>query len=204
MDVTEVTRLYLLYVILPLWVLAAFADYWCHRASAIERTSGLKETGIHFLLLAEAGLAVLAGLFLEITAAVLLLMLAAFVVHELTAYWDVSYAHGRREISPLEQKVHDYLALIPFMAFSFVLVLNWQAITDVIERPLAVENWALSWKQVPLPLPYIAGLLSAILLFDILPYLEELWRDLKQRRADQMSPQKSSPPLRRMPRRISH
>lgn len=188
MDISEVTRLYLMYVILPLWVMAALADYGCHRMSAIERTSGLKETGIHFLLLAEAGVAVLAGLFLEITATVLALMFVAFLIHELTAYWDVAYAHSHREISPLEQKVHDYLALIPFMAFSFVLVLNWHAVAAVIEAPLLAENWALRWKQTPLPLTYILCLLGSILLFNILPYLEELWRDLKQRRADR-SPQ---------------
>lgn len=179
MDVAEVTRLYLLYAILPLWVLVAFADYWCHRASSIESTSGLKETLIHFLLLAEAGSAVLAGLVFEINALILALMLAALLAHELTAYWDVAYAHSRREITPLEQRVHDYLGVIPFMAFSFVLVLHWDALAALAGEPLAPENWGLWWKREPLPLIYMFALLGAIALFNILPYLEELWRDLR-------------------------
>jgi hypothetical protein len=179
MDVAEVTRLYLLYVILPLWVLVAFADYWCHRASAIENTSGLKETMLHFLLLAEAGSAVLAGLVFEINALVLALMLVALLAHELTAYWDVAYAHLRREITPLEQRVHDYLGVIPFMAFSFVLVLHWESVAALNAEPLAPENWSLWWKREPLPLAYILGLLGAIALFNILPYLQELRRDLR-------------------------
>lgn len=183
MDVTEATRLYLLYVVLPLWVLAALADYWCHRCSAIERTSGLPETLIHFLLLTEAGLAVLAGLFLEINATVLLFMFVAFLAHELTAYWDVAYAHGRREITPLEQRVHDYLGVIPFMAFSFVLVLNWSALAAAVEFPARETNWNLRWKTEHLPLAYSLGLLAAIGLFNLLPYLEELWRDLRYRAA---------------------
>jgi hypothetical protein len=180
-DTAEITRLYLLYVVLPLWVLAAFADYWCHRASVIESTSGLKETLIHFLMLAEAGSAVLAGLLFEINALVLALMLVALLAHELTAYWDVAYAHPRREITPLEQRVHDYLGTIPFMAFSFVLVLHWDSVAAFMGEPLAPENWSLWWKRDPLPLAYILGLLGAIALFDILPYLEELWRDLRAR-----------------------
>ena len=54
MDVESVTRNYLLFVVLPLWVLVATADYLCHRAAAIERSSGLRETALHFLLLIEA------------------------------------------------------------------------------------------------------------------------------------------------------
>lgn len=179
MEVAEITRLYLLYVILPLWVLAALADYACHRASAIERTSGVPETLILFLLLAEAGGAVLAGLFFEINALILALMLIALIAHELTAYWDVAYAHPRREITPMEQRVHDYLGVIPFMAFSFVLVLHWDAVTAMQADFYAPENWGLWWKHEPLPLAYILGLLGAIALLNILPYLEELWRDLQ-------------------------
>lgn len=195
MDVAEITRLYLLYVVLPLWVLVALADYGCHRVSEIENTSGLKETLIHFLLLAEAGGAVLAGLFFEINALVLAVMLVALLAHEVTAYWDVSYAHSRREITPLEQRVHDYLGVIPFMAFSFVLVLHWDAVLTLRSEPLAAENWGIWWKREPLPLAYILGLLGAIALFNILPYLEELYRDLRSprlRRARAASPRQAA------------
>jgi hypothetical protein len=181
MDVQEVTRNYLLFVVLPLWVLVAAADYLCHRASMIERTSGLKETALHFLLLVEAGVAVLAGLLLEINAAILLFMLIALIAHELTAYWDVAYASARRDITPLEQRVHDYLGVIPFMAFSFVLVLHWDAAVLLFAAPADSANWTLALKQTPLPRGYVISLLAAILVLDLLPYLEELLRDLRWR-----------------------
>lgn len=183
MDVAEVTRIYLLFVVLPLWVLVAAADYLRHRSSAIERTSGIPETLLHFLLLIEAGVAVLAGLFLEINALILLFMLLALVAHELTAYWDVSYAWKRREITPLEQRVHDYLGVIPFMAFSFVLVLHWDAVLLAFTAPADAANWIITPKQAPLPAGYIAALLAAIAVFDLLPYLEELLRDLRWKAA---------------------
>lgn len=179
MDVEAVTRNYLLFVVLPLWVLVATADYLCHRASAIERTSGIGETALHFLLLIEAGAAVLAGLFLEINALVLLFMLTALIAHELTAYWDVAYASARREITPLEQRVHDYLGVIPFMAFSFVLVLHWEAAALLLAAPAEAANWNIALKHAPLPAGYVLGLLAAILLLDLLPYLEELLRGLR-------------------------
>lgn len=185
MDIASVTTQYLLFIVLPLWVLAAAADYLCHRTSAIERTSGLGETALHFLLLMEAGAAVLAGIFLEINALVLLFMLVALIAHELTAYWDVAYAWQRRKITPLEQRVHDYLGVIPFMAFSFVLVLHWDAVLLAFALPADAANWRLALKENPLPASYVVGLLAAILVFDLLPYLEELLRDVrwKDRRA---------------------
>ena len=40
----------MLYVFLPLWGIAGFADWCCHRATRIEHTSGLKESLIHSLM----------------------------------------------------------------------------------------------------------------------------------------------------------
>jgi len=181
MSVEIVTRNYLLFVVLPLWVLVAAADYLCHRATAIERTSGVKETFIHFLLLMEAGIAVLAGLLLEINASVLIFMALAFLAHEVTAYWDVAYAGKLRPIKPIEQRIHDYLGVIPFMAFSFVLVLHWDAAASAFDDPNQASNWAIAWKSEALPSTYIGTLLGAILVFDLLPYAEELLRDIRWR-----------------------
>jgi hypothetical protein len=43
----------LMYFVLPLWLVAGFADYLCHRAANIEGTSGVKETLLHLLQFAE-------------------------------------------------------------------------------------------------------------------------------------------------------
>ena len=51
-----------MYVVLPLWLAAGFADYICHRASHIERTSGWKESMLHLVQFGEMAVPVLAAL----------------------------------------------------------------------------------------------------------------------------------------------
>jgi hypothetical protein len=53
----------LTYVLLPIWILAGFVDYLCHRASNIEHTSGTKESAAHWLMLAEIGVPLIAAVF---------------------------------------------------------------------------------------------------------------------------------------------
>lgn len=43
MGADEVLRAMLMYFIMPLWLAAGFADYLCHRAAHIEKTSGWTE-----------------------------------------------------------------------------------------------------------------------------------------------------------------
>jgi hypothetical protein len=56
----------LMYFVLPVWLAAGFADYLCHRAAAIEVTSGWKESLLHLLQLGEMAIPTLAAIFLEI------------------------------------------------------------------------------------------------------------------------------------------
>ena len=44
MGADEVLRGLLMYFVLPLWLAAGFADYLCHRAVHIEKTSGWRES----------------------------------------------------------------------------------------------------------------------------------------------------------------
>jgi hypothetical protein len=157
-------------------VLVGAADWICHRASHIEKTSGPKESAIHLLMLIEVGAALLLGIFLEIDSLVIVLMAACFIAHEFTSYWDLAYAAPRRRVSPTEQHIHDYLAVIPFLALSFVLVLHWKQALALIGRGPETAGWGLEWKHGALPTSYVATLLAVLLLFDVLPYLEELWR----------------------------
>lgn len=169
-------RGYLLYLVLPIWLLAGLLDWYCHRQAQIERTAGPKESLIHFLLFAEAGLPILLGLFLEINGAVLGIMLFFWLAHEVTAYWDVHYAAQHRSITPFEQRVHDYLGVVPLLAFSIALILYWpQAVAWFGLGPESLRL-SLEGKQKPLPFSYVAGLLAAIFLFIVVPYLEELVR----------------------------
>jgi hypothetical protein len=102
-----------MYVIVPVWLLAGLADYVCHRASRIEHTSGIAESLLHLLQFAEVGVPLLAALFLEINAAVLLVMLVGLVLHQATAVWDVRYANATRRVAPTEQHVHGVLEMTP-------------------------------------------------------------------------------------------
>jgi hypothetical protein len=43
-DVEEATRRFMNFVLLPLWLVPGFADYWCHRVAKIEETSGTHES----------------------------------------------------------------------------------------------------------------------------------------------------------------
>ena len=43
-DVRDITRRFLVVVVLPVWLTAGVADWICHRRTGIERTTGLKES----------------------------------------------------------------------------------------------------------------------------------------------------------------
>jgi hypothetical protein len=92
----------LLYFVMPLWLAAGFADWLCHRRSHIESTTGAKESIMHLIMFAEVGVGLLAGLLLEVNAGVIALIIAVFLLHELTALWDVSYAVKGRWVSTVE------------------------------------------------------------------------------------------------------
>src|SRR3954470_21526883 len=88
----------LMYVVLPLWLGAGFADYLCHRAAHIETTSGPKESLLHLLQFGEMAVPILAAMFLEINAGIMLVMIVCLLLHEATAFWDVSYAAATRTV----------------------------------------------------------------------------------------------------------
>ena len=131
-------RSVLRHFVLPLWLVAGFADYLCHRASHIATTSGPKESLIHLLMLTEIAIAITAAMAFEINAAVILLMFAIWAAHEATALWDVTFAHQKREVTPVEQWVHSYLGVLPLLSFVLVVVLHWsQFLARCCDHPRA-------------------------------------------------------------------
>jgi hypothetical protein len=180
MDAAELTRNVLMYFILPLWLAAGFADYLCHRASNIAETSGWKESLLHLLQFAEMGLPILAAMFLDINALIIAMMIVCFLLHEATALWDVYYATGRREVGPIEQHVHSFLEMLPLMGLVMVIVLHWDQFIALFG--LAPARFDIVLKQPPLSLGYVATMLVLVLLFELLPYLEELVRGLRAKR----------------------
>src|SRR3954471_6752433 len=111
MATDEILRALLMYFVLPVWLAAGFADYLCHRAAHIERTSGWKESVLHLLQFAEMALPILAALFLEITSGVIALMVICLILHQATAMWDVHYANRTRDVMPIEQHIHSVLEM---------------------------------------------------------------------------------------------
>jgi hypothetical protein len=175
----ETARKLLLYAVPPAWLAAGLADWLCHRATRIEDTAGAKETLIHLLMQAEFGVPVLLTMFCEITPPVIASEITAFVAHEATVYWDLKYTTPRREISPIEQQVHAYLELVPLVAIALIAVLHWPETKALFGFRTGSLDLSLRLREKPLPLSYRIGLLTAVALFDGLPYIEELWRSLR-------------------------
>src|SRR5215218_4292637 len=112
MDPGEILRGILMFVVLPLWLAAGFADYLCHRAAHIEKTSGWKESVLHLVQFGEMAIPVLLALFFQITSGAILIMAVCLILHEATVIVDLRYASSLREISPLEQHVHSVLEML--------------------------------------------------------------------------------------------
>lgn len=182
--------LLLLYGVLPVWLIAGFCDWLCHRASDIETTSGSKESLIHLLMFLEMGIPLLAALLLQVNALILLVMIVLFLCHEATAFWDVSYAVTTRRVSPIEQHIHSFLEMVPLMTLLLVISRHWQQFLSLFGAGTERSDFTLRLRETPLPVGYLVTLMTAIILFEILPYLEEYWRGRRaaQHRATQGDP----------------
>jgi hypothetical protein len=183
LNATEPALRILMYFVMPVWILAGTADYFCHRRNDISHTAGPKESLLHLLMFGEIGIPLLACLFLEINALIFAVMIVAFFAHEATALWDVSYATRHRRVPPIEQHVHSFLELMPLVAGILIAVLHWPQFIALFGLGDEPARWSLRLKSSPLPAGYVAFVLAAALLLAALPYLEELLRGLKAQRA---------------------
>ncbi|MBD5657487.1 MAG: diguanylate cyclase, partial [Candidatus Eremiobacteraeota bacterium] len=151
------------------------ADWYWHRKTKIEETSGTFESVTHAIMMSAVGIPVMAALFCEINALVLVTMMAGVVVHEGVSYWDVRYSSKRREIPAIEQHTHSFLEMLPFMGTSMAICLQpkqFAAIFGRGEKP----RWTLAPKKPPLTKRYVAAVLAAVGAFVVLPYAEEFVR----------------------------
>lgn len=176
MEVEHDARNFLLAVGMPVWLLAGFLDYLCHRKARIEHTSGTHESVTHALMMAEASVPLLAGLFLEVNPLVLGLTAVSLAAHVATNFWDVAYAAPRREVTPNEQHTHSFLEVVPFMAASYLAVLNWHKVRDLLRGHPAPDALTLRGKDHPLPARYTGLMVVGMVVLGVAPYLEELVR----------------------------
>jgi hypothetical protein len=171
----EQARFILMYVAFPLWVAAGFADWACHRRTGIALTSGLKENLLHWLMYGEIGIGMLAVGLLEINAAVLVIVSAVFVLHELTVYWDLHYSTLVRDVGPFEQMVHSFLELLPLLSLALLAASVWPQATALVGLGDEARDWTLRLKSEPLPPDLLRIGLGLSLVFNALPLLQETW-----------------------------
>lgn len=177
-----VASLLALGVLLPAWLVFGFLDWWHHRKSSIETTSGIRESFLHLMLIGQAGSAVLAALFLEVNALIIVFAIIMYVAHEITTNIDVGYADPRRAVIASEQRVHDYLTAIPLALLLILVTTHGGQFAALFGFGSETADFSLRWRENPLPTWYLATwlLLSPI---NALLYLEEFIRCLKVRRA---------------------
>ncbi|MBT2675251.1 diguanylate cyclase [Streptomyces sp. ISL-14] len=180
-DVEDAARRFLLLGILPLWVVPGLADWWMHRRTGIERTSGTKESAVHALMMTEAGVPVVMGLLARVNPLVLSTMGASAVAHGATALYDVSLATGRREVRPIEQHIHSFLEVLPLTALAFTACLHPDQVRSTLRGGPHPQDWRLLPKERPPSAAYLAGLAAVIGLGVVVPYAEELRRCLRAR-----------------------
>lgn len=142
-------------VLLVLWLGAGFADWLCHRASRIERTSGVAESRWHLVMHAQLSLALLVGAAFAPGIGVVLVCGVLAVVHLATSYVDTRTADPRRGVLPIEQHVHSFMDVVPFVAV--VLLLLQSGAAD------GATDWAFRLREPPLPPPIWLAFAIAVL-----------------------------------------
>ena len=177
----QIIELLLMYFLMPVWITAGVADWVCHRMAHIERNAGPKESLLHLVMLGELAVPVCAVLFLQVNALIFLIMLVALIAHELTTLADLRYASSARLISPIEQLIHSFLEIIPLTATLFIAVLHWPEFLSLFGIG-GEADFSIRGKQPPLPTSYVSTVLIAVVVFQLIPYLEELWRGVRARR----------------------
>jgi hypothetical protein len=168
-------RRYLLYFFMPLWFVPGLADWYWHKKTKIETTSGTFESLTHAVMMSAVGIPVTAALFFDINALVLVMMMAGVVVHEGVSYVDVSYARRRREVPAIEQHTHSFLEMLPFMGTSMMICLRPKQFAAIFGRG-EPARWKLEPKNPALTARYVTAVLACVGAFVVLPYAEEFVR----------------------------
>ncbi|MEU0437872.1 hypothetical protein ABZ153_41090 [Streptomyces sp. NPDC006290] len=100
----------------------------------------------------------------------------AAVAHGATAPWDASLATDKREVRPVEQRIHSFLEVLPLTAAAFTTCLHWDPVREVTKGAGHTDDWKLLPKQRPLRARYLAAIAGGVGLCVVLPYAEEMIR----------------------------
>jgi hypothetical protein len=124
MDEVPALRTLLLWVIYPVWLFAGALDWWCHRSTHIEATSGTTESWLHVLQFLSLGAFLMSALLLDFSAISTAAILATVLLHSVLSFIDVHYTMTRRHIPALEQHVHGFLDVLPWVACALWILMN--------------------------------------------------------------------------------
>lgn len=169
----------ILYGLLPLWGIAGFIDWCCHRATHVESTSGLKESLVHSLMGVQLGIPIILCLMFEMNVLILLVCVAMWISHEFVAHWDVHYATPRRHISIWEVHVHNYMATVPLYLLMLVVILNWDTAVKAFTFDWAGEFDLTLLRERPGGSTYLPAYLAFMGVLCVFPYIEENIRCLR-------------------------
>lgn len=169
----------LLQVVLGLWIAAGFADWWWHRRTQIERTSGTAESLCHWLLLSQMGIAIVLCIALRPNALLLTLLLCLWLSHQATTFLELRWVAPLRPIAPAEQMTHSFLEILPVAGLMLLSI-------PVVDSALLGQSatWTLqprAWADVQWQSGGWPALITLCLLFNGLAYMEETWRCLRWR-----------------------
>jgi hypothetical protein len=181
----------ILFLIMPLWGLSGLLDWWCHRKSEIEKTSGIKESFLHSLMGAQIGIPIFLGIFFELTVLTYLIMFVFLILHEVVAHYDVRFAEPKRKISIWEMHAHNYLATIPLYIFALVSVLGWGTVKNTLSLSWG-ESFYFKVRDVPIggdKYYILYGIFMSIVC--VFPYVIELFTCWKYSKTEESIENKS-------------
>lgn len=181
MAINDLLINFLLFLFLPLWGIAGFVDWCCHRATRIEATSGFKESLMHAVMGIQIGIPILLCLLFEVNVLILILCVLVWLLHEAVAHYDVYYAAPRRHISIWEMHAHSYLATLPLYMMVMIFIINWPVVIDLVSL-----NWAGGLALKPVDNPhggegYLGFYLTFMAILCVFPYMEEMLRCWRHR-----------------------
>jgi hypothetical protein len=185
-------RKLMVYLMMPAWLGGGLVDYLLHRRSKIETTSGFSEALIHSAMMTEVAPVILAGLFLEVNAGAIALMLAATAAHEGTAIWDTFFTTPRRVIDSAEQHTHSLLEMVPICITAAAITMHWDQFLSLLGQGRGPANIELRWKHPRVPARDIGLVLGAMGLLGALPHMDELrrcWRAEQEGRTGSDTPE---------------
>ena len=168
----------LTYVLLPIWILAGFADYVCHRVTDIEHANGAKESIAHWVMLGEIGIPLIAAVFLRIDALLLIFFTLCIVAHLFTTHLDLQIAIQTRKVTAFEQQVHSVLEGAPVAALLLLIVQHWPQAQALFGQGSQAPDFSIV-LNLPTNWYAVVAIFAASFLFLLIPYTDEFLRGVR-------------------------